>query len=237
MQTRRTKTPAMQPLATLCLLLALATLWPSQADAQADGFAGYWQVVDPPTALKTEEGKTPPLNKAGKAMHARRIAAAKAGDHSFDSLKQCLPHGLPRLLLAPYPIEILEETRQLTFLHEAHHMPRLVYLDEDLPPADDLEYNYMGSSVGKRTGRVLDIRSTGFNDLTTLDATGLPHSTQLALQEQFTRSEDGGTLHYRATVTDPVYYTKPWTFRLEFRRLPADTWLKEFVCTDKNPDA
>jgi hypothetical protein len=49
---------------------------------------------------------------------------------------------------------------------------------------------------------------------------------------------DGGqTLEDVITVTDPETFTKPWQTRVIFKRLPADTWLKEFVCTDRNPDA
>jgi hypothetical protein len=116
-------------------------------------------------------------------------------------------------------------------------MPRLVYLGEKLPPIDDLDGNFMGMSVGNWNGDTLVIDSAGFNDLTTLDKAGIPHSTEMVMQERVKLIDGGQRIEDVITVTDPQTFTKPWSYRLTFKRMPNDYWLKEFACTDKNPDA
>lgn len=228
--TRNASAPRLAALALLSLL--------SQGIAQAaPSLAGFWLVEGNHDTLKDDQGKLPPMKPDARKRYDAAVAARKAGKPSGDTLAKCLPHGLPRLLGAPYPIEVLEEKKQLTFLHEVHHMPRLVYLGETLPPVDELDGNFMGLSVGNWDADTLVIDSAGFNDLTTLDKAGIPHSTEMVLQERLRLIDGGQRLENVITVTDPQTFTKPWRYRLTFKRLPNDYWLKEFVCTDKNPDA
>jgi hypothetical protein len=90
---------------------------------------------------------------------------------------------------------------------------------------------------GRWEGDTLVIDSGGFNDLTTLDKAGLPHSDQMTLNERMRLIDGGARLEDLITINDAASYTKPWSVRVTFKRLPADYWLKELVCTDKNPDA
>ncbi len=62
-----------------------------------------------------------------------------------------------------------------------------------LPKLDDLDPNWMGTSVGHWEGDTLIVESQGFNDLTTLDAAGLPHSTEMHVSERL-RKLDADTL-------------------------------------------
>jgi hypothetical protein len=98
-----------------------------------------------------------------------------------------------------------------------------------------MDPNWMGVSAGHWDGDTLAVESQGFNDLTTLDAAGLPHSTQLQVAERL-RKLDADTLEDIITVTDPKTYTKPWSTRVTYRRQPG-LRLKEYVCTDANPEA
>jgi len=222
--------PRIAALALVCLL--------SQGIAQAAPLlAGFWLVEGNHDTLTDDKGKLPPMTAEARKRYNAAVAARKLGKYTGDTLTKCLPHGLPRLLGAPYPIEVLEEKKQITFLHEVHHMPRLVYLGEKLPPIDDLDGNFMGLSVGNWNGDTLVIDSAGFNDITTLDKAGIPHSTEMVLQERMKLIDGGQRLENVVTVTDPQTFTKPWSYRLTFKRMPNDYWLKEFACTDKNPDA
>ncbi|MGH8258752.1 MAG: hypothetical protein ACREUG_03580, partial [Steroidobacteraceae bacterium] len=68
------------------------------------------------------------------------------------------------------------------------------------------------------------------NDETWLDYSGLPHGQRLKVQERYTLASPtriDGTV----TITDPQYYTAPWTARLTLKRQPGMD-LKESVCTD-----
>jgi hypothetical protein len=205
------------------------------APPPAQNFEGVWLIQGDHSVIKTVDGKLPPLTSSAAARYAAAVTARKAGKPDFDTIQTCKPHGFPRILFAAYPIEILQEPTQVTFLHEIHHMPRMVYLDLTLPKLADMDPNWMGLSAGRWDGDTLVVESQGFNDLTTLDAAGLPHSTELRVSERI-RKLDRDTLEDVITVTDPKTYAKPWSTRVTYRRQP-DRRLKEYVCTDSNPEA
>jgi hypothetical protein len=198
-------------------------------------FEGVWLIQGDHAVVKTIEGKLPPMTKAAAAQYAAAVQARQAGKPDFDTIQTCKPHGFPRILFAAYPIEILQEPKQVTFIHEIHHMPRMVYLDLTLPKLADVDPNWMGQSAGRWDGDTLVIETQGFNDLTTLDSAGLPHSTDLRVAERL-RKLDADTLEDTVTITDPKSYTKSWTTRVTYRRQPG-LRLKEYVCTDSNPEA
>jgi hypothetical protein len=201
----------------------------------AQNFAGVWLIQGDHSSIRTVAGKLPPMTGAAAARYRAALKARKAGKPDFDSIQTCKPHGFPRILFAAYPIEILQEPAQVTFIHEIHHMPRMVYLDMTLPKLEDMDPNWMGLSAGHWDGDTLAVESQGFNDLTTLDAAGLPHSTQLQVAERI-RKLDADTLEDLITITDPNDYTQPWSTRVTYRRQPGAR-LKEYVCTDSNPEA
>jgi hypothetical protein len=226
----------------LTLIGALCAAAAGVACAQAiytpppgQNFEGVWLIQGEHSAIRTLTGSLPPMTSRAAARYAAAVKARKDGKPTFDTIQTCKPHGFPRILFAAYPIEILQEPTQITFIHEIHHMPRMVYLDLTLPKLDDMDPNWMGLSAGHWEGDTLAVESQGFNDLTTLDTAGLPHSTALRISERI-RKLDADTLEDVITVTDPVNYTKPWSTRVTYRRQPG-LRLKEYVCTDANPEA
>ena len=198
-------------------------------------FEGVWLLQGDHSVVKTIEGKLPPMTRAAQDRYAAAVKARRAGKPDFDTIQTCKPHGFPRLLFAAYPIEVLQEPTQVTFIHEIHHMPRMVYLDMTLPKLDDMDPNWMGESAGRWDGDTLVVETQGFNDLTTLDSAGLPHSTQMRVSERI-RKLDADTLEDLITVIDPKTYTRPWSTRVTFQRQPG-LRLKEYVCTESNPEA
>jgi hypothetical protein len=198
-------------------------------------FSGVWLIQGDHSVIRTIEGKLPPMTPAAAARYASALRGRRLGKPEFDTIQTCKPHGFPRILFAAYPIEVLEEPKQVTFIHEIHHMPRMVYLDMTLPKLDDLDPNWMGLSVGHWEGDTLVVETQGFNDLTTLDSAGLPHSTEMQVSERI-RKLDADTLEDVITIADPKTFTRSWSTRVTFRRQPG-LRLKEYVCTDSNPEA
>jgi len=234
---RSTGLRALLPCLSLTLLAAAGG-----ARAQAiytpppgQNFAGVWLIEGSHSAVRTVSGKLPPMNKAAAARYAAALKERKAGHPDFDTIQTCRPHGFPRILFAAYPIEVLQELRQITFIHEVHHMPRMVYLDLTLPKLEDMDPNWMGQSAGRWDGDTLVVDSQGFNDMTTLDSAGLPHSTEMRVTEHIRRL-DADTLEDLITINDPRTYTKPWSTRVTYKRQPGAR-LEEYVCTDSNPEA
>jgi hypothetical protein len=226
-------------LSLVCCLVALTAAAAACAQAiynppPGQNFEGVWLIQGDHSAVKTIDGRLPPLTREAATRYAAAIRARRAGKPDFDTIQTCKPHGFPRILFAAFPIEVLQEPTQVTFIHEVHHMPRMVYLDLTLPRLDDMDPNWMGLSAGHWDGDTLVVESQGFNDLTTLDAAGLPHSTQMRVGERI-RKLDADTLEDIVTITDPKWYTKPWSTRVTYRRQPG-LRLKEYACMDSNPE-
>jgi hypothetical protein len=182
----------------------------------------------PITHLLTADGKEPPLNTAGKAEYAKRQTALHGGDHKIDPIGACLMHGTPRLLYAPYPFLILQTTRSVNFVHEANHTFRVIYWDNVLP--DDPDPDYLGYSAVRFEGRTLVIDTIGLNDKTWLDYSGLPHGEKLKIQERYALT-DPNTIKGSITLSDPDYYTAPWTTNFVLKKQPGME-IKENVCMD-----
>ena len=74
------------------------------------------------------------------------------------------------------------------------------------------------------------VETRGLNGKQWLDHGGLPTSDKLIVVERF-RRPTFGRLEIQLTITDPTYYTRPWTVTTDARRL-VDTELFEFICNE-----
>lgn len=189
-------------------------------------FSGPWQISNPPEALMTSDGKTPPLTADAKQMYEANTAARAKGDKTYDSINRCVPPGVPRLALQPFPFDIVQGKRHISFMHEWNHLPRIVYMNEG--HFDGIGPTYLGQSIGRYEGDTLVVDTNAFNDQTLLDNSGLPHSAELTTIERY-RLLDGNRLELRVTITDPQTFTQPWEAVLTFdKRL--DVLIKEDYC-------
>ncbi|HMA10317.1 MAG TPA: hypothetical protein VKO83_00425 [Steroidobacteraceae bacterium] len=193
---------------------------------------GYWRIAQPITALTTAEGKAPPLNAAGRKA-LRQVAAERKAGRNPDPMDVCLPPGTPRSLIVDKPFMIAHAAAKITFFHQVYHVIRHVYLDGPLQIADkDREELWEGTSSGRWEGDTLVIETANFNGNQWLDDSGLPQSKDMRVTERI-RRPDASTLENLVTYEDPVYYSKPWTARLQFRALPRSTLLVEEDCAEK----
>jgi hypothetical protein len=191
---------------------------------------GVWFITQPVEAIRTTDGKLPPLLPAAKAVYDQHLVAAARGDRSFDGTTRCLPPGLPRLMLVNRPFEILQRPKTIYFIHELNRLPRRAYLDESLPT--DVDPKYLGYSVARWEGDTLVIESAGFDEGTLLDAAGLPHSDALHLTERYRLDRGGKRLRAVFTVEDGKTFAAPWHFTAEYVKRSGYE-LRENVCADK----
>jgi hypothetical protein len=220
--------------AALALAASAASAQPFYKAPPAQDWDGVWLIQNAPAALKTTDGKLPPMTAEASKLYKAHLAARKAGKPDFDTIQECMPHGFPRILTADYPIEIYMEPKQVTFIHEVHHFPRLVFLDAQPAKAEDRDQNWMGFSTGHWEGDTLVVFTAGFNDKTVLDTAGLPHTTDMEVTEHIKKT-DAESLEDVVTIHDPKMYAKDWSFKLDYKRQPGRR-LAEYVCTDKNPE-
>ncbi|MEO8258867.1 MAG: hypothetical protein ABI868_16090 [Acidobacteriota bacterium] len=171
------------------------------------------------------------LDNVPMTDEARKIHAARAtGLLGYDEPDaHCLPQGVPKINMAPVPFKIVQTDRLVVLVYEAFNLWRQVFLD-DREWADDLNPSWMGYSKGRWDGDTLVVETRGLNGKQWLDHGGLPASDKLTVIERF-RRPNIGRLEIEITITDPTYYTKPWT-ATTISRLTPGTELFEFICNE-----
>jgi hypothetical protein len=75
------------------------------------------------------------------------------------------------------------------------------------------------------------VTTAGYNDRSTIDLAGHPHTEALRMTERI-RRRDAGHLEVQVTLEDPKAYTRPWTLPMEFNLVP-DGDLIEYVCENE----
>ena len=158
----------------------------------------------------------------------------RANDDNMDPfLTSCAPYGIPRLMNHVGPFEILESKTRVLMLFETGNAIRQIWTDGRGHPAD-LDFSWMGHSIGHWDGATLVIDTVGLTDKSWLDTAGHPHSDALHVTERI-RRVDHETLENTLTFDDPKTYTRPWNSTIVYRLRSGDDWaLKEDVaCEDR----
>ena len=147
----------------------------------------------------------------------------------------CLPPG-PKagIGVGGTPMKILQMPNLVAVLYEYHTIFRQIFMDGRALP-EDPNPTWMGYSVGHWDGDTLVVTTAGYNDRTTLDLAGHPHTEALRLTERYHR-RDAGHLDLQVTFDDPKAYTRPWTLPVEFDLIP-DGDLIEYICENERDKA
>jgi hypothetical protein len=151
-----------------------------------------------------------------------------------DTEARCLPPGIPRMMFSPYPFEILQQPNRIVFVYEGGaHIWRIVWMD-GRPHPPDPNPSWMGDSIGHWEGDTLVIDAVGFNDKTTLDEAGHPHTEQLHVIERYTRTGPL-SMKYEVTIEDPGAYARPWSNSATIPFHPGEA-LMEYICLEGERD-
>lgn len=212
------------------MALALCACAAAQgAESAREALNGVWLITQDTPALTTTDGAVPPLLPEAKAVYEQHQRDRAAGNTYFDRATWCAAVGVPRLLSASHPFEIMVDKYQVGFFFEWNRWVRLV--DMSGTPLEP----YYPLSLGTASGEWQDdgslvIRSSGLMHETLMDHAGLPHSDELLMTETL-RLIDADTLENRIRFEDPLTFSAPWETRLTYRRQQGR--LKEDVCLDR----
>ena len=147
----------------------------------------------------------------------------------------CLFAGIPRASISGVPFQIVQASTRVAFLYELMWTFRSIPVDGRTLPAAP-EPSFFGTSVGRWDRDVFVIESRGFKEEQSwLDDDAHPHSDGMTVVERWWRP-DADHLAHEITVTDPKYYTRPFTFDRVFEHMPAGQELIEFACNENNRD-
>jgi len=162
-----------------------------------------------------------------EAREARQEAKEAQGQPLFDSETQCKPDGMPKMMRAFLPLQIVQTPSLVVVLAEELQQIRRIYLNEKMPALTDLTPNYNGFSVGHWEGDTLVVRTTAVRpEARFLD---LPHSEKLTLTERL-RLLSPQTLEDHIVIEDPVVLARPYSFTWRYRKDTTNYKLSEYVC-------
>jgi hypothetical protein len=190
-------------------------------------------------------GQQAPLTAEYQKALADSLADQSAGGPGNNPTARCLFGGMPQMMTAFMPLEIIvtPETTYIMLTHEDPH--RRIYTDgRDWPK--EIAATFQGYSIGHwidedGDGRydVLEIETRGpFKGPRTYDVTGLPlhEDGQTVFKERiYLDKADANILYDEITVIDHAL-TRPWTADKRYVRNPNNprpTW-PEYVCTENN---
>jgi hypothetical protein len=236
------RTPITPIAAVITLTIMAGGAWAHDESKYPD-FSGQWRRVggtqwDPgkPAGLRQQA----PLTPEYQAIYETSLAAQAGGGHGSDLRWTCRTSGMPRIMTAVYPIEIIIEPTT-TYILSEYVMPRRIYTDGRTRP-ELIEPAFAGYSLGKwidanGDGRydVLEAETTHFKGPRDFDVDGLPlaKDNETVIKERFFLDQANPDLLHDEITTIDHALTRPWTVTKTYRREKNPIW-NEYDCNEAN---
>jgi hypothetical protein len=226
--------------AAMCISIASALAFD---ETKYPDWSGQWHRIGgtqwDPTKPRSR-GQQAPLTAEYQAIFDASLADQDAGGHGNDSRFTCRSSGMPRIMTAVYPLEIVVSPKT-TYILSEYVMPRRVYTDgRDWPK--DVEPAFAGYSIGKwidvdGDGRydVLEIETRHMKGPRDFDVDGLPlhKDNQTIVKEKiYLDKSNPDILHDEITTIDHAL-TRPWIVTKNYSRDKNPTWT-EYDCNENN---
>ena len=199
--------------------------------------AAQWDPTKP-AGLKQQAPLTPEYQK----VFENNLAITKSGGQEYNPQVNCLPAGMPRVMIAYDPLEFIV-TPEVTYIRSDHLAQfRRIYTDGRRWP-DEITPTFVGYSIGHWVdddgdGRydALEVQTRGLKGPRSLDASGLPLAAdnQTIVKERiFLDRANRNLLHDRVTTIDHAY-TRPWTVTRDYNRDPDPVWVENNCGADNH---
>jgi hypothetical protein len=199
--------------------------------------AAQWDPTKP-AGLKQQA----PLTAEYQKVFENNLAITASGGQEYNSQINCLPAGMPRVMIAYDPLEFIV-TPAVTYMRSDHlGQNRRIYTDgRDWP--ETITPSFVGYSIGKwidpdRDGRytALEVETRSLKGPRELDASGLPLAAdgQTIVKERiFLDPSNRNLLHDRVTTIDHAY-ARPWTVTRDYDRDPDPVWVENNCGADNH---
>ena len=162
----------------------------------------------------------------------------KEGSYLTDYAAQCLPKGMPAMMLSIYGLEFMQTDNKITVYSAINDSYRRIYLDGRKPLQRHLDDpTYAGYSTGHWEGDTLIVDTVAIGAHTYVDSLGgsIPHSEQMTVRERI-RLVEPTKLEVNITVTDPIAFEKnPYEITYPYRKMSAEDRkdeLREAACPE-----
>ena len=199
---------------------------PRTADGKPD-LSGVWRIHKSYLLNAAPDLKPEDIQPWAAALYKR---SADNFRNDTDGIN-CLPPGPKTATSVGPPVKIVQTPNLVILLYEYQTLYRQVFTDgRGLP--EDPNPTWMGYSVGRWEGDTLVVTTAGYNDRTSLDLAGHPHTESLRTIERFHR-HDAGHMDLQVTIEDPKAYNRTWTLPVDLDLMP-DGELIEFICENRD---
>jgi hypothetical protein len=205
-------------------ILALVTAGVAASAQSRPDFTGLWISPTADISVVLLPGQEISLTPYGAEKY-RKLDMANSPSY------KCLPYGPTRGLQSTNPFQIVQ-TPDLVAIITEHIDYRMIYMDGRGHPEDILDYpEWMGHSIGRWEGQTLVVDTIGMRQETWLDTAGFEHSDKLHITERFQKTSPD-TIRLTVTIEDPVFYTKPFTYGRDVKRMAKNVRLMPARCAD-----
>jgi hypothetical protein len=203
---------------------------------------GKWDRVGPPRWVQGND--VAPLNAEYAAIFAKTTAEQKAGGFGWETSWMCMPPGMPRIMNAYEPMEIVITPDTTHILISHVHDNRRIFTDgRDWPK--DLEPSYKGYSLGKwldtdGDGRydTLLVETRSMKGQRSYGTDGLPLAAdnRTIVKERIYQDKANPKFLLDEITTFDDALTRPWTVTKKYEHDPKPPvdWVEE-VCAENNP--
>jgi hypothetical protein len=182
-----------------------------------------------------------PLTSEFQTVFEANLADAAAGGQGYNPQVICLPSGMPRVMIAYEPLEILV-TPEITYVRfDQLGENRRIYTDGRGWP-QQITPSFEGYSIGKWVDQsadggygALEVETRGLKGPRTLDASGLPlhpDNGTIIKERIFLDPANRNRLHDQITTIDHAY-SRPWTVTRDYNREADPQWV-ETNCAAEN---
>lgn len=202
---------------------------------RGNGGAGWDQTKPNGLAQK------PPLTPEYQAIFEANVKSVAEGSEVYNDQARCMPSGMPRLMIAYEPMEVIV-TPQTTYVRIDHLSEfRRIYTDGRDWPAD-IEPTFEGYSIGKWVdengdGRydVLQVETRAIKGPHFYDANGIPFDKdgEAVIKERIHLDKNNPDILRDDVTTFDHALTHPWTVTRTYYRKRNAPWY-EHVCEEDN---
>jgi hypothetical protein len=211
--------------------------YPEIRGAWARPGAAQWDPTKP-GGLRQQAPLTPEFQTVFEA----NLADAAAGGQGYNPQVICLPSGMPRVMIAYEPLEILV-TPEITYIRfDQLGENRRIYTDGRGWP-QKITPSFEGYSIGKWVDQsadggygALEVETRGLKGPRTLDASGLPlhpDNGTIIKERIFLDPANRNRLHDQITTIDHAY-SRPWTVTRDYNREADPHWVETNCAADNH---
>ena len=158
-------------------------------------------------------------------LKKKEAVANEAGTPIATTSSRCLPEGMPTMMAALFPIQIIHDDKQVVVLGEYLQQVRRIILNQPMPPKEKLDPIYQGHSRGHWEGDTLVVETQRVR--TDVRFYDVPHGPDMKITERI-RLKTPDLLEDQVVIEDAEVLNKPYRFTFQYKR--SNYAIQEYVC-------